>query len=109
MRFIPNSPSEVATLMKRAKKFKELRQIRKKVVLSFLVFILLMTTGILTADYSVNSLMENVSYVAVISSKRLNNSFIEIDIMNKKLYVCTAYIDRDYKRLKNFMKNTFHF
>jgi ABC-type antimicrobial peptide transport system permease subunit len=95
------------TLMSRVEKFKQIRQLRKKYVLSFLLFFLLITGGLCITDYFVNNLMQDKKCIEIISFKNIKDSQIEISFMNQKVYINMTYVKRDYQRLKNAVENVY--
>lgn len=87
--------------MGRVEQFRTARKTRWRYIGSFVLFFTLLTVGICTADYSVNSIAKNEKRVELITFKGLDKSFYEINLANKKFYVNTEYIQRDYQRFKN--------
>jgi hypothetical protein len=92
--------------MDRVEKFRQARNLRQKYIFSAIVFMFLLTAGICVADYSVNGLMEGSKGLAIIAVKT-NETDIEIEFMNQKLYINTQYINRDIGRLKHEVTNLF--
>lgn len=89
--------------MGRVEKFKELRNLRNKYLFSVFLFLLLLTAGICTADYSINGLMGGQRGLDIIVFKN-NNSYLEIKFMNQKIYLNTQYVSRDLDRLRQEVK-----
>jgi len=88
--------------LNRVEKFREIRKIKRKVAVSFLLFMLILLIGTGVADYSVNNLMKNEKSVNIISFHD-NSEYFEINIMNFRLYFNTTYLDRDYHRFLDFL------
>jgi hypothetical protein len=92
--------------MSRVEKYKQQRNLRHKYMLSILLFFSLLTAGICTADYSINSLLGDESRVNVIELKN-NGTYLEFAVMNQKLYINTKYINRDLDKLKQGVSKLF--
>lgn len=92
------------SLVNRVEKFRHKKQIRKKYILSFLLFTILLVGGITSVDYSVNNIMQNKNSLQIISFNKLNDSIIEISFFDEKLYLNLTYINRDYRKLKRGLK-----
>jgi len=85
--------------MGRVEKYRQLRNLRQRFILSAALFIILVTAGICAADYSINGLMMGGSGLNLMFVNDKGN-YIEIVFMNQKLYINTQYISRDIGRLK---------
>jgi len=92
----------------RVERFRQYRHSKRKIIFIFLLFILLISTGLLVADYSVNSIMLNERKIEIISLVKLDDSYMELSLMKNKLYINTRYISRDCERLKDTLKNLIH-
>lgn len=92
--------------MSRVDRFRQYRYIRRKIAASFILFVLLMITGIFVADYSVNSILRNEKKINIVSIKAVKGNFIEISLMNQRIYINTRYINRDLKRIKELFGDT---
>ncbi|MCX7842677.1 MAG: hypothetical protein N2489_06345 [Clostridia bacterium] len=93
--------------MGRLEKFKQERRNRRIVGLSLLLFFILVISGILVADYSVNTLMRNEKHINIVSFERVGESLIHIKFMDAGIYINTTYIRRDYQRLRDALKGFF--
>lgn len=87
--------------MGRVEQFRSARKMRWRYLGSFVLFFTLLIAGICTVDYSVNSIARNVNRVELISFRNIENSYYEVNLANKKFYINTTYIKRDYQRLKD--------
>lgn len=68
--------------MNRLEKFREIRTIRRKILISFFLALLLLGTGICIVDYSTNFLMRNEKAINIVSLKKEDKLF-EIKVMNR--------------------------
>lgn len=87
--------------MSRVEQFRTVRQTRLKYSISFLLFFILLITGICVVDYAVNSITRNVNKIDIISVKSIDESYYELSFANEEFYLDTKYIKRDFTRLKN--------
>ena len=90
--------------MNRVEKFRQNRQLKLKIWIAFIFFLVIILTGIAVADYSVNSIMRNERRIEIFSIKEVSGTLIQISIMNQKLDINTKYIKRDYGRLMDFLQ-----
>ncbi len=94
--------------MNRVDKFKRARSIRKRYMLSVALFFLVMVTGVIITDYSLNSLLKDEKGLNIIQVKSVDN-ILEVWFMNNRFYINTKYIARDYRNFKNYISDFFHF
>lgn len=86
--------------MGRVEKFKEVRMTKVKFVASILLFVVILSVGIMAVDYSLNSIVTNNSTINVLKIVKVAENKLEIDFANKKYSLNTTYINRDLNRLK---------
>lgn len=86
--------------MNRLEKFKQRRCLRKKYLSAAFVFFFILTAGLMSADYATNALMTGHQGIEFISFEN-RQTYLEIVLMNQKIYINTRYINRDTERLKN--------
>ena len=92
--------------MGRVEKFKQLRTLRHKYIISVLIFITLLIAGICTADYSINNLIgidQGLRIFNVIN----NDNRVEVVFMNQKMEFNLGYINNDLEKLRQFFANLF--
>jgi len=86
--------------MGRVERFRAARQLKRKYILAFLAFMLLVVLGICAADYSVNNLIKSEKHVGIFSVANVEDSYIECSFMGHKIFINTKFIKRDYQDLK---------
>lgn len=92
--------------MGRVEKFRQLRNLRQKYVISILVFITLLTVGIFTADYSVNNLIGTERGLKIFNMSSSNNIF-ELVFMNQKIRFDLEYVNNDLEKLRQLLAGIF--
>jgi len=92
--------------MGRVEKFKQLRNLRQKYIISVLIFITLLTVGICTADYSINNLIGMEQGLRIFNVSNTENK-VEIVLMNQKIELNLGYINSDLEKLRQFFSNLF--
>lgn len=85
--------------MNRLEKYKQMRGLRQRYLISILLFMFLLVAGICIADTSINGLMSGGSGLNIFSVNNYGNS-LEVVFMNKKIYLNVQYIQRDLGNLK---------
>ena len=93
-------------LLNRLEKFKLRRSLRKKYLSAVFIFFFILTAGLMSADYGTNTLMTGHQGIEFISFEN-RQSYLEIILLNKKIYIDTRYINRDAERLKNELTRVF--
>ena len=93
--------------MGRMEKFKQKRNLRKKYVSAALLFFFMSTAGIFSVDYTTNYLMTGRQCISFVTMNS-RETYLEIVLMNQRLYVNTQYINRDLNRLKTEIKRFFN-
>ncbi len=84
--------------MNRVDRFRQARQIRNRYLLSAVIFFTILAPGIYIVDNSVKAMIGDDSVPALVSVENYQN-YIEIGVMNQKIYINTEYITRDLKHL----------
>ncbi|MGI6777466.1 MAG: hypothetical protein ACOX7R_05440 [Acetivibrionales bacterium] len=84
--------------MNRVEKFRNIRREKRKYMFILLLCILLLTSGLCAADYSVNSLMKNDNGIRLITFE-YNGSYAKLSLLNSSIYINTSYISRDLGRI----------
>ncbi len=92
--------------MGRVEKYKQLRNLRQRYVISVVIFVVLLTAGIGTADYSVNSLIGTGRGIRILNVSS-NNNKLEIDFMNQKFQFDLEYVNNDLEKLRQFLAGIF--
>lgn len=92
--------------MSRLEKYREIRITRKRYLLSVIIFLMLIIPGLCIVDYSVNSIMKGENRIDVLAIKNIKSQYIEITLMNRKHYINTVYLRRDYERFKKIILKT---
>jgi uncharacterized membrane protein YcjF (UPF0283 family) len=90
--------------MNRVEKFKELRMRKRRSFLCIVLFVFIILTGFATVDYSLNSIMNNEKKIRMISFTRLNDSSINIGIMNLNIKLDLKLIDKSCNKLKKLLQ-----
>ncbi len=90
--------------MNRVEKFKELRMRRRRSFLCIVLFVFIILAGFATVDYSLNSIMNNDKRIRMISFTRINNSCINIGIMNINMNIDLGIINKSCDKLKKLLK-----
>ena len=85
--------------MSRVEKYKQMRGLKQRYLISILLFMFLLVTGICIADSSINGLMAGGRGLNIFSVKNYGNS-LEVVFMNKKVYLNTQYIQRDLENIR---------
>lgn len=93
--------------MNRLEKFRQIRQVKRKFLSIVFLCVFLLISGICIVDYSVNSLIRNNKNVGLIELKS-SKSYIEVCLLNNKLYINTSYINRDIKRIRKLVSDVTH-
>ena len=92
--------------MNRLEKFKQRRCLRQKYLSAALISFFLLTAGFMLADYATNTLMTGHQGIEFISVEN-KQTYLEIILMNQKIYINTQYINRDAERFKNELVKAF--
>ncbi len=87
--------------MNRVERLKEKKTHKRKYVCLAILFFSVVFTGICTADYSINSLMNNQKCIKIFTYRNYGESSFEISVMNKKVHFNTKYIERDINKIKS--------
>jgi hypothetical protein len=92
-----------AVEMSRVERFKEIRDRRRKYILSVSFVLIIMILGICTVDYSVNTILLDEKRLSLVTYQTLGEDELQISILNNKIPVNTTFIKRDFQRLKNIL------
>ena len=87
--------------MNRVQRLKETKSNKRRFVGLAILFFSVILVGVSVVDYSFNSLMKNEKRLEIISYKSHSDSLLEVSIMNKKIYMNTKYIEKDFQKLKS--------
>ena len=85
--------------MKRLEKYRALRIARKKCIFISLLCFIIIITGILTVDYSINALMNGENGIKLFAVKKTGDGCYLIKIFNKDLYLNINYIKEDVAKI----------
>ncbi|HAA43657.1 MAG TPA: hypothetical protein DCE02_06620 [Ruminiclostridium sp.] len=89
--------------MKRLEKYRSLRIARKKCIFISLLCFIIIITGILTVDYSINALMNGENGIKLFAVKKTGDGCYLIKIFNKDLYLNINYIKEDFNKLLEWL------
>lgn len=92
--------------MGRLEKYRQMRNLRQKYMISVLLFLFFLAAGICIADSSINGLMSGGTGVNIFSVTKYENS-IRIIFMNQTLYLNTQYVKRDMENLRDGLDKLF--
>jgi hypothetical protein len=92
--------------MKRLEKYRAIRIARKKCIFISLMCFIIIFTGILTVDYSLNTLMNGENGIKLFAVKKIEDECYQIIIFNKSLYLNTNHIKEDFNRLAEWLNRT---
>ncbi len=95
--------------MSRLEKYKGIRQIRRKYILSVSLVLVLLISGLSLADSSVNYLMTGEKQPGVFSIHQKDELHLEVRCFGYKFDINTFYIKRDYQNLKNSIEKLIGF
>lgn len=56
-------------------------------------------------DYSVNNLMRDEPRLNLISMRDINDSYVEVSVLNQSVFINTVYINRDMQKFKSMLDN----
>lgn len=87
--------------MSRVEEYRQKRHLKRKYAAAFILFLFIITAGICMSDYSFNSIMNNEKHLELIRFTKESGSYLEINLMNKKLFVNIKYISQDFQKIKN--------
>jgi len=90
----------------RLEKFRELRHIKRRFKYTVLLMIVTCIAGIFVVDYSVSSLLTEKRGIYIIAFKKMK-SYIEMSIMDEKIYIDTHYLADDISKLKKIVEKAF--
>jgi hypothetical protein len=94
--------------MKRVEKYRESRYVKRKFILSFLLFFSLTIIGLCASDYSVNNILKNEKKIKLVCIEKKDSNIYKLDILNKSIEINTTYISRDYDNLKKALTGLIH-
>ena len=92
--------------MGRVEKFRRIRIIRKKYIMSFIIFITLLTVGISAADYSINSLMGSKERLRLLGISTENEKVV-FYFVNNRIDFNIHYVKNDLERLRKLFEDIF--
>lgn len=92
-------------MVKRLDVFRKQRKMKKKYILVIIISIILTFTGLISVDHSLNSIMNDSDNFKFISIKSVGDSYIVFKIMDKKYYLNTVYVKRDFHTIKSKIKS----
>ncbi len=90
--------------LKRLDIYRQKRIRRKKNFAAIILFIFLLTGGILVVDRSVNGLVSGYDGFALAAFES-HGTTLEIKLMNRRFTINTEYLSRDLERLINFFSS----
>ncbi len=85
--------------MNRVERYKIKRQRRQRCFAAIILFIFILTAGILTVDQVTNNLVAGQQGFSIAVFKSHDN-VLEITFMNHTYYINTEYLNRDLKKLR---------
>lgn len=93
--------------MGRVDSFREVRLFRLKIFLTILLFAVLLVSGIIAADFSLNSVVSDTPKVEIIKVAEASCNLYTIDFANREYKLNTYYLSRDIQRLKKRLNEIF--
>jgi hypothetical protein len=93
--------------MGRVDSFREVRLVKLKIFLAMLLFIVLLVSGIIAADFSINSVVSDTPKVEIIKVAEVSCNLYTIDFANREYKLNTYYLCRDIERLKKRLSEIF--
>ncbi len=90
--------------MSRLDKYKLRRQVRRVYFFSLLVFLSLILIGLGVVDYTFNGLMKNDNSIEIFNIAT-NDQIVEIDFMNRRTEINITYLERDFQRIVDKVKD----
>ncbi|ABN52559.1 MAG TPA: hypothetical protein DEF39_12975 [Hungateiclostridium thermocellum] len=93
--------------MNRLEKFRYIRNIRRRNRLAVVLSFLLLFSGILVADSSMNRLMNRESGPGMVYMAPYGDTHYYIRFLNEDIYINVKYIKEDIKKLKNWLSGIF--
>jgi hypothetical protein len=93
--------------LRRVEIYREARRHKKKYCLSLFLIFCILILGIIGVDYSTNRLMKDEKSISILSVRNIQDSYIEICIMNRSIYINTVFIRRDIQRLEEVLREFF--
>lgn len=91
--------------MSRFEKFRQIRKMRMKCFFTVLFTFVLMLSGIIAVDYSLDGLMERDKGFALASFEPYNDNYYKVEVMGKCVYINTGYIKSDIERFKEYIRD----
>ncbi|HOQ36167.1 MAG TPA: hypothetical protein PK033_11060 [Acetivibrio sp.] len=92
--------------MSRLEKFRKIRVMRRRCIFVCIFSFLLMFSGILVADKSINELMNREKRPDIVSIMKYKEDYY-IKIFNKYILINTEYIKKDIDRFKEWLSDKF--
>jgi hypothetical protein len=93
--------------MGRVDNFKEARFTRIKMFVAVLTFMSVLTVGIFTVDYSINSIVSDTPKLEIIKVAEASSNMYTIDFANRKYNLNTYYLSRDINKIKKRLSEIF--
>lgn len=90
--------------MNRVQRFRELRHFRRKLIVTFVLFILILCVGIGVVDYSMSGLLKDENSFGIFSVSSYGEDYYRISFFDNAIYINTKYIARDCKRIADWFK-----
>ena len=85
--------------MNRVDYYRQLRQRRRRCLISIVLFIMFVFAGIYAADYSTKKLMGDSVTASLFGVYNYEN-YVELELMNRKVYINKSHIQNDLKSLR---------
>lgn len=92
--------------MNRHDRFKTERVMRRKLSLTLFFCCVMLVTGMCVVDYSNNILIMNKAEFGIVAVHNYK-TYLEVSILNEKLYFNTKYISRDIEQLTKLLDRKF--
>lgn len=93
--------------MGRVDSFREVRLVKLKIFLAMLLFTVLLVSGIIAADFSINCVVSDTPKVEIIKVAEASSNLYTIDFANREYKLNTYYLSRDIQRLKKRLSEIF--
>ncbi|GAE88779.1 hypothetical protein [Acetivibrio straminisolvens] len=89
--------------MNRLEKFRYIRSVRRRYKLAIILSFLILFSGIIVADSSMNNLMNRKSGLGMICITPYGDNHYYVKFLNEDIYINVKYIKEDIKRLKDWL------
>lgn len=90
--------------LSRVQIFREYRKNRRIFAGLLLFFVLLLITGLIVADFSINSLKSSDAGISLLCFIP-EDGYLEVSILNRKIFFNTSRLQSDLEKIKQFLRS----